>query len=460
MSSLLFFLLAVTLLVAVHEYGHYRVAVACGVRVERFSIGLGPVLWRWRARRPRPGQDTEFVISALPLGGYVRMLDETNEPVPEHLRAMAFNRQSVGRRALIVLAGPLANLLLAWVLWAVLAMVGQYEPRPTLAMPAQGSLLAQAGVQPGDTVLAIQAGDTEVAIKTLDDWWLQLSKLGGSGDPIVLRVQGLNQVERLLRLDLSRLETPLDDPQGPRALGWNGLWSPPVLGSLVPGGQAEREGLQAGDRVIAIDGIGIRDAAELRLRIRQSVKPDGTAMPRDWLIQRNGLAEPLTMAVEPRVIMSEGQRMGRLDVMVGAAPAQVWVRHGFLQAWIEAGRRCLDMIQATLSVLGRMLIGEASWSQISGPVTMADYAGKSAQLGWEHFVKYLVWVSLSLGILNLLPIPVLDGGHLMCYLYEWVTGRPVSPRTLSFLQRLGMVLIVALMFLALHNDVSRWLGQG
>lgn len=460
MSSLFYFLLAVTLLVAVHEYGHYRLAVACGVRVERFSIGFGPVLWRWRPRRARPGQDTEFVFCALPLGGYVRMLDETAEPVPPHLRAMAFNRQSVGRRALIVLAGPLANLILAWALLALLGMVGQYQPRPIASAPVPGSALHQAGLLSGDVFLSVRTDTEETTVQTLEDWVRQMSLAQDQGTALSWRVLGQDGQERWLRFNWPADAVSLDAPEGLRSLGWTGLWSPPILGTLVEGGQAQRQGLMEGDRVLSIDGQPVRDAHQLRQLIRTSLNPDGTPMARWWRIERPRQAEPLMLQVLPRVLIEQDQAIGRLDVRIGGAPSQTWVRHDFFSAMLHAAQRVGEMTRATLQAFGRMLTGLASWEQLAGPITMADFAGQSAGLGWAHYVQYLAWISLSLGILNLLPIPVLDGGHLMCYLYESVRGRPVPPSVMSFLQRLGLLLVALLMFTALYNDLMRWWGQG
>ncbi len=460
MASLFYFLLAVTLLVAVHEYGHYRVAVACGVRVERFSIGLGPVLLRWRQKRSQPGQDTEFVLSAFPLGGYVRMLDETAEVVPPHLREMAFNRQSVGRRALIVLAGPLANLILAWVLLAVVAMAGQYQPRPIASAPVPGSALHQAGLQSGDAFLSLRADQEETPVQTLDEWVRQMALAQDQGAVLSMRVQGQDGQERWLRMTWPTIAVSLDTPEGLRSLGWTGVWSPPILGSLVEGGQAVHQGLMAGDRVLSIDGQPVRDAQQLRQLIRTSIHPDGTPMVRLWRIERAQQAEPMTLQVQPRVLIEQGQTIGRLDVQVGGAPSRIWVRHDFFSALTQAAQRSWEMAWATLTALGQMLTGMSSWDQLAGPVTMADFAGQSASLGWTHYVQYLAWISLSLGILNLLPIPVLDGGHLMCYLYESVRGRPVPPSFMSFLQRLGLLLVALLMFTALYNDLMRWWGQG
>ncbi len=460
MASLLSFLLAVTLLVAVHEYGHYRVAVAFGVRVDRFSIGMGPVIWRWRPRRQRPGQDTEFVLSALPLGGYVRMLDESTQDVPAHLRHQAFNRQSLGRRALIVLAGPLANLVLALVLLTGLFAIGQFEWKAVLGTPHPGSLMQRAGVMPGDAVQALVQDDHEVELASYPDLRWHLARAGAARAEVTLVLLTPGGQRRDVRLDLGALKADVSEGDWWRELGLSGPWSAPVLSRVISGGQAEKMDLRSGDRVLAIDDEPVRDAASLRLAIRSALDAQGRPQTRVWRVQRGAHASPLEIEVTPRAVVSEGQAIGRIDAMVGAEPEQVWIRHDGVEALWRATRRLAEMTTTTLSVVGQMLTGQAPWTHISGPVTMAEQAGASAQLGWQAFVHYLVWVSFSLGLLNLLPIPVLDGGHLMCYLYEWIARRPIPAPWMSALQRLGLLLIMALMVLALRNDLLRWWGPG
>lgn len=460
MASLFYFLLAVTLLVAVHEYGHYRLAVACGVRVERFSIGLGPVIWRWRPQRQRPGQDTEFVLSLLPLGGYVRMLDESIQEVPVDLQCRAFNRQSVARRALIVLAGPVANLALAMALMTGLLVVGQAEWKALIGTPVPGSLMQKAGVKAGDEVLALVRAEQEVDIASYPDLRWQLARAGADRDEVTLILQTPAGQRREVRLPLQGLSADVSQAGWWRELGLSGPWSAPVLSRVLSGGQAEKMDLRSGDRVLEIEGQAVPDASVLRQAIRGALTPDGQPLTQLWRVQRLGHLTPIEIEVTPRVMASAGQTIGRLDAMVGAEPEQVLIRHDLFQALSRAGSRLLEMTTTTLSVVGQMLTGQAPLSHVSGPVTMAEQAGQSAQMGWQAFVNYLVWVSFSLGLLNLLPIPALDGGHLMCYLYEWIARRPIPAPWMAALQRLGMLLILGLMVLALRNDLLRWWGAG
>ncbi|MDI9330791.1 MAG: RIP metalloprotease RseP [Alphaproteobacteria bacterium] len=458
MSSLFFFLLAITVLVAAHEYGHYRMAVACGVRVERFSIGFGPVIWRWRPRRPRPGQDTEFVISALPLGGYVRMLDETVESVPEPLRAQAFNRQSLGRRALIVAAGPVANLLLAWVLLAGLGWWGQMQWKAVVSAPVAGSLLDRAGLHSGDEVHAVVVDGEHSDVQSFEELRWHLARAGAQDLSMTLQVRSTTGRERELALDWSQMKSELSEPEGWRELGLQGPWSAPVLARLIPGGQAEREGLLAGDRILQIGTVSVRDATQLRQLVRDSLDAQSQPMAQVWRFERAGSVQELE--IEPRLHEQTGRAVGRIDALVGGEPAQVWVSHDAITAVARAASRLAEMTQTMLGVMGRMLVGEAPLSHLSGPISMAEQAGESAQQGSSAYLMYLIWVSLSLGVLNLLPIPMLDGGHLLCYLYEMIARRPMSARAMAVWQRLGLVLILMLMALALLNDLLRWWSAG
>ncbi len=455
------FLLALVLLIAVHEYGHYRVAVACGVRVLRFSLGFGPVLWRWTPRRPRPGQNTEFVICAIPLGGYVRMLDDSEGEVSAAERPYMLESQRLSRRAAIVLAGPLANLLLAVLLYAMVHWIGVNESQPVLASPVAGSPAALAGVVSGDRV--VRAGESDEALQEVLSWqdlrWqmMQHPPVSTEDREWILEVQSRGQESlRTLRLELPRSESnALEDALSPEQLGLRGPWMAPVLGELTPGGVAQQAGLRKGDVVMRIQGQQIPDASFLRAQIRASGEA-GDPQPQIWEVARRGQPGLLLLEVTPRRVIQDGQAFGRIEAMVGEPPAQVLVRLGPWEGWVRAMERTLEVSALTLKTLGRMLIGQASWKQITGPVTMAEYAGKSAQMGLTAFLGFLAVVSVSLGVLNLLPIPILDGGHLMYYLWEALTRRRPSQRWLERLNRLGLVLVLLLMFVALRNDLMRW----
>ncbi|MCE9661185.1 MAG: RIP metalloprotease RseP [Burkholderiales bacterium] len=453
-TTILAFLFTLGVLIVVHEYGHYRVAVACGVKVLRFSIGFGRVLWR---RQPRP-DGTEFVVCALPLGGYVRMLDEREGPVAPEDRDRAFNRKSLWQRAAIVVAGPVANLLLAIALYAAQSWVGVEEPKAVLGPPVAASVAERAGLRAGDWVRAVSADGNEWRdIRSLTDLGWQVMQSLMNGESLELQVSDADgRGQRRLRLDLASLATSDVDPKLMQRVGLGGPYSAPVLADVAPGKAGAASGLRAGDRVLAIDGRVVADASQVVEATRESGKT-GTAVPMQWRIERGGQRMDLvvTSAV---VLLDGGKRIGRLDVSPGTRPEFVSVRYGVVEGFGVAVTQTWQMSALTLRMLGKMVIGQASLKNLSGPVTIADYAGKSARLGLSYFLGFLAIVSVSLGVLNLLPLPVLDGGHLMYYLFEAVTGRQVSELWLDRLQRGGVAIMLMMMSLALYNDMARLLG--
>lgn len=458
MLTIVAFIVALGLLIAVHEYGHYRVAVACDVKVLRFSIGFGKVLYRWKPRRPRPGQDTEFVIGAFPLGGYVKMLDEREGDVPAAERHRAFNTQPLRSRTAIVAAGPIANLLLAIALYAAVNWIGVEEPEPVLGSPVAGSIAAQAGLKGGERVaMAALQGDDLEPVRSFEElrWLLTSAALDGRDLRMVLAREGGSRGGELV-LPLSRLDARDADAQLLRKVGIASPWSPPVLGEVMAGGAAERSGLRKGDLVLRANGQPVGDAQQLRDLIRAQVQ-DGRALASSWEIDRAG--QRMQVAVTPDVV-ADGKNapMGRISAYVGAPPAMVTVRYGPIDGLWKGVVRTWDVSALTLRMMGRMLVGEASVKNLSGPLTIADYAGKSASLGLTQYLLFLALISVSLGVLNLLPLPVLDGGHLMYYLWEAVTGRSVSDAWMERLQRGGVAVLLVMMSIALFNDVARLFG--
>jgi regulator of sigma E protease len=452
-TTVLAFLLTLGVLIVVHEYGHYRVAVACGVRVLRFSVGFGRVLWR---RQASP-TSTEFVVCALPLGGYVRMLDEREGTVAPADRDRAFNRKPLWQRAAVVAAGPAANLLLAVLLYATANWVGVDEPKALLGPPAAGSAAERAGLRSGDWVRAWgQGGDEWKDVRSLTDLRWQVTQAVLHGEDIDLLVSSREgRSQRRVRLELASLGAQDIDARTMQQIGLGQAWSEPVLGEVKPGGAGAAAGLRAGDRILSIDGRPIDDGGQAREAIRASGKT-GTATPMQWRIERAGVR--LDLVVTPAITLDGGQRVGRLEVYPGRTPEIVSVRYGVLEGLSGAVTQTWQVSALTLKMLGKMIIGEASLKNLSGPVTIADYAGQSVRLGLAYYLGFLAVVSVSLGVLNLLPLPILDGGHLMYYLFEAVTGRQVSDLWLDRLQRGGVAIMLMMMSLALYNDMARLLG--
>jgi regulator of sigma E protease len=452
MLTLVAFIVAIGVLVAIHEYGHYAMAVACRVKVLRFSVGFGPRAFGWTSKK----SGTEFVVSWLPLGGYVKMLDEREGEVPAAERHLAFNVQPVSRRAAIVAAGPVANLLLAILLYAVVNWSGVQQFVPVLSQPLAGSLAAQAGWSAGDTVQRIGYEDeTLQPLTTFDDlrWWMTRAALAQRN----VQVELIDREGVLFTsiLPLSQLNVEQADATLFQDIGVMAPYSPATIGAVSSDGAAAAAGVQEGDRVVQVNQTPVVDAAQLRDLIRRSAI-SGTAQPQSWLVERQGRTIELT--VQPKPVQDGEATIGRVGAMIGAVPASVWVHYGFIDGIQRATVRTWEVSVLTLKMMGKILIGEASLKNLSGPITIADYAGKSAALGLTPFLLFLAVVSISLGVLNLLPLPVLDGGHLMYYLWESVTGKAVSELWMERLQRVGISLLMLMMSIAVFNDVARLVG--
>lgn len=441
------FVIALGLLIIVHEFGHYAVARACDVKVLRFSIGFGRPLWMRRFGR----DGTEWVLAAFPLGGYVKMLDEREGEVSPAELHRAFNRQSVGRRSLIVVAGPVANLLLAVLVYWLLFMTGVEEPRPILAEPLAGTQAEVLKVSAGETVRSISGRPLttwtelrwDVLQHVLDGRNFMLETVTEQGDLAEYRFD-------VMRLDDDAIESDVMLALGLRLLRPT---LPPILGEVQKNSPAAAAGLAPGDRIRAIDGRPVAAWHELVKHIRSA----GTD-PLRIEVERG--ANHFSAEVRPELAEESGKPIPRIGITVRDDPelrrrAMIEVRYGTLESLQRAFRQTWDTAVLSLRMMGRMLLGELSVRNISGPVTIADYAGQSARMGGEHYLRFIALISISLGVLNLLPIPVLDGGHLMYYLAEIIKGGPLSERVMEIGQQIGLALLGLLMAIAFYNDINR-----
>jgi len=449
-GPVLWLVVALGLLIAFHEFGHFWVARRAGVRVLQFSIGFGPALW---SRQGRDG--TEYRIAAIPLGGYVRMLDEHEGPVAPDQLDQAFNRKSLARRSAIVAAGPAFNFIFAIVAFWLMFVIGILETRPVVGQVS--GLAAEAGLERDDLVLDVDGRETQTWTHAM----LALMPAALDREPASLTVEDPAGNRRQLWLPLDRLGPSFDESRALEEIGIE-RWRPdlpPVVGEVSPGSPAADAGLRADDRIGAVGDEpvdGWRDVA--RLVPERGLDDRGSPVPLSVQVERSG--QRITRQITPRIddgrpVLGIQSRPPDPSLQADFERAFTVMRHGPVDALAEAVGETGRLTAATFGMLGRMLTGKASLSNLSGPITIAQMAHSSALLGVSRFLFFLGLISLSLAIINLLPIPVLDGGHLMYYLVEFVKGSPISEQARMTGQYVGILLVVGLMGLAIFNDLLR-----
>lgn len=448
LHTLFYFIVAIAVLVAFHEYGHFWAARKVGVKVIRFSIGFGKPLVTWR----KSPDDTEFVVAAIPLGGYVKMVDEREETVKPEDLPYAFNRQPLLARTAVVAAGPFANLLLAVFLFWLVLVIGEAGIRPIVGGVDPGSLAEQAGFVKGDEIVSIDDTTTPTWIEALDAL-LTLAIDGKTEISVHTKAVDDSTQIRLIHLTQEDVLTPevLHKRLGLKP------WVPtikPVIGKLLDDGVAKQAGLQSGDLIISADGTAITDWQQWVDYVQ--ARPD---IEIKLLLERSGAQ--LALPIKPRSeLQGEGKAVGKIGAGVDAPKDllnSMMVTHA-LSPWEAlpvAVKRVWFYAATTLKMMGKMLVGSASVDNLSGPISIAQYAGQSAEMGFTAFLKFLGLVSVSLGVLNLLPVPVLDGGHLLFFAVEAVKGSPLPEKIQVYFQQAGMLLLMLLMGLAMFLDIGR-----
>lgn len=456
MISVLAFVVAIGVLVTIHEFGHYLAARSCGVRVLKFSIGFGKPVFQYQ----KSPQSTQWVLSWIPLGGYVKMLgsrESATLPLPGQSPAQvnwsqAFDRQSVAAKMWIVFAGPLANLLLAFACYWGLMAQGEVALKPFIGPVEPGSIAAQAKLRTGDLIVTM---DGKPVLTWQDAQWHLLESW--------MTHRAITVTTRTMQGELHKHYLPMSalagEPEG-EVLQKVGLSMfmpaiPAVVGEIIPGSVAEKNGLQSGDRILTVNSKVVKDW-------QQFVKWVKASPERPLRIEYERNAQTLQVKLLPEAVMENGQKIGRLGAAVDTgsvdlSPYRIERHYTLAEAALRAGQRVHETILFTLRMIGKMLTGQASLKAISGPVSIADAAGETAGLGLKPYIGFIALLSISIAVMNLLPIPVLDGGHLLYHMAELIRGEPLPDKVLEIGQRLGLGMLGALMLIAFFNDINRYL---
>lgn len=454
MLTLLSFLIAMGILVTIHEFGHYQVAKWCGVKILRFSVGFGQPIFMKKLGKDQ----TEFAIAAIPLGGYVKMLGEdAGEELSAQEAARAFSRQPVLKRMAIVVAGPLANLLLALVLyWGLFYGYGESGLRPVLSAPVSGSAAQKVGFQAGDTIVAVNQTPTPAWQDV--HWQLLQTQLNQNSADITVKTESGETVLRQLSLKNASADDPDNDMLKQLGLELRKPTFAPIIGDIMPDSAAAKAGLRSGDYIVQVQNKPVADWENFVKIVRTHA-----GQPLSVNVQRNGKVMNLTITPESTSANGANATVGKIGASFYMSPEQqqaimITTHYSAWAAVEKSWQKTWQLSAFSLKMLGRMLIGQASLKGISGPVSIASYAGQSAQIGLKSFIAFLALVSISLGVLNLLPVPILDGGHLMYYTIELIRGAPLSARVMEFGQRVGLALLGTLMIIAFYNDFMRYLA--
>lgn len=440
MFSIITFIITISVVVVFHEYGHYLAARFYGVHVERFSLGFGKVLYRCIDKK-----GTEWVVSMLPLGGYVKPLAEPRPDHSDFRRGESVAEKSAFQKIVIYAAGPIFSFLLGVLIYTGIFMVGEEQPKAIIAAPTVNSVAAQAGLRAGDRIVAI---DTQ----GINSWPEAMDKLIASmalGKSVAIKVVSTDDIEREVRLTPPITQANLEQVNWLNIAGIALQESPPIVVRVLPNGVAEKAGLKAGDKVLSLNDITVQHLADFIQHIQSSANQSIRLR-----VDREGTILNLVMT-PTEIVLADGNKIGRIQSEFQANYATQYISYGFIEALFKAMTKTTDTALFSFKMIGKMITGEVSFSNLTGPITIADYSGKVAEHGLGNFIQFIALISISIGVLNLLPIPGLDGGQMVLNFIELIMGRPLPEGIFQGLMKVGYGLLLLLMIFAFHNDLMR-----